>query len=139
MPTWNSRLEDGLMNALTITLSSDAAAWIMKKLQIADNKPELSGLAPGLYYFLDEQRKDEAGRVFEWCPHPFFDIGWDRPETTAANGFIEVEINGMKLFVSLATLDRLRDKHLILGTVEVGYPAPGDKKRTLLREVPREM
>jgi hypothetical protein len=121
------------MSALPFSISSDAAAWIAEKLEMSDNDPELAGLVPGLCFFLDSQSMTEEGQVFEWCPYPHFDIGWDRPEVVVVPGSVEMEVGGRKVVVLPDTLERLKGNCLVLETVEVGFPTPADKKVQLLR------
>src|SRR5262249_46335000 len=95
--------------------------------------PELAGLVPALGFAFNSRSKDQAGRVVEWCPVGFFDIGWYRPEQVASPRFIEVELSGVKFFATSDALGRLARKQLVLEWVEVGYPTPADKKVQLLR------
>jgi hypothetical protein len=126
------------MSSLPFSISPDAAAWIAEKVLTGQNDPDFASLLPGLYFCLDEQYRDEKDRVFEWCPYPFFDIGWEHPENAPAGGYVEIEMQGVKTFSPPDTLERLEGKQLILETVEVGYPTPADVKRQLLRAVPEE-
>jgi hypothetical protein len=127
------------MSTLPFSISPDAAAWIAEKLKMVEKEPAVAGLLPALYFSFNYQNRDEEGRVFEWCPHSFFDIGWFRPETVASHGFVEMEIVGLKVFAPLDTLERLKGKQLVLETVEVGFPRASDKQRQLLRAVPEEL
>jgi hypothetical protein len=125
------------MNSMPLLISPDASRWIVEKLEMAKREqPEYSDLTPTLCFCIDYQNRYEDGQVFEWCPHPFFDIGWYPPDYVATQGFTELEILGRKVFARPDALEALENKQLVLETVEVGYPNPADKKVQLLRAAP---
>jgi hypothetical protein len=126
------------MSMLPFSITPEATAWIVEKLQWAEAEPAVVGLVPALCFALNYQNRDEKGQIVEWCPHSFFDIGWFSPEVVAIEHFLEIYINGLKLFCQAGTLERLQGKQLMLDTVEVGYPIPSDAKRQLLRIAPSE-
>lgn len=121
------------MSEISFSISSEATAHIRQKVQDAQTQPNLTGLLPGLYFFLDQQSKDEEGRVFEWCPYPFFDVCWQSPETAAAEGYVEIEIAGLTLASPRETLRQLEGRQLVVEFVEVGFPTPAAAKRPMLR------
>jgi hypothetical protein len=125
-----------MMSALPFSVSPDAAAWILDKLQNAENEPALVGLRPILYFALNYQSRDHTGQLLAWCPYPFFSIGWVEPETAVAGELIEIEVLGKSIFVAPDTWDRLENAQLILETINVGYPTPADIKMQLLQAVP---
>lgn len=125
------------MNGFSFSASPDAIRWIVETLQTFNKESGFAGLLPTLCFCFNYRTSEKNGRTLEWCPDPYFEIGWYRPETAAAHGFVELEMPGVKFFASPDTLKRLEGKQLILETVEVGYPTPADKKRQLLRAAPR--
>lgn len=126
-------LKGTIMSDLPFAVSAEAAAHIEKKVRLTGTMPELAGLVPALGFAFNSRSKDQAGRVVEWCPVGFFDIGWYRPEHVAGPKFREVELSGLKFFATSDALERLAGKQLVLEWVEVGYPTPADKKVQLLR------
>lgn len=125
------------MSILPLFISTDATNWIMKQLQMGRTSPETADLDPVLFFGFGYELKDKEGRLSEAYTDHFFDIGWYRPETIADNGGIEIDLLGFRYFVFPDTLERLRDKQLILEIVETGYPTPINEKRQLLRAVSR--
>jgi hypothetical protein len=109
----------------------------MEKLQQVEKDPAIAGLVPALCFAFNYQNRDEEGHIFEWCPYPFFDIGWFTPKDAAAQGFVELEIVGLRILAPPDTLERLVDKKLVLEMVEVGFPRPPDKRVKILRSVPK--
>ncbi len=121
------------MNILPFTMSADAAAWIAARLAPPERESELVGLTPCLGYKLNEQLRDEQGRLFEYCAQPFFDVVWYPRDYVIACGFVSTQILGRSLFVLPDTLEQLKGKQLDLVAAEVGYPTPAKRTRQILR------
>ena len=116
------------------SVSPEASSWIIQKLQEAESDPALAGLIPGLYFFLGEEWRDEHDQLVESIQCPFFDICWNTKENAIAEGYMEIEMLGVKLIALPNVLERLQGKQLVLDTIEVKYPTP-DNKRQLLKAV----
>jgi hypothetical protein len=128
-----------MMNGLPLSASADAIKWIVDKLQASEADTGSAGLVPTLCFCFSYQTCDENGLILERYPHPFFDIGWYRPETASAQRFVELAVPGAKVVAPPDTLTRLEGKRLILETVEVGFPNPADKKVQLLKATANEL
>lgn len=124
------------MKPLPLAVSPEAGAFIVEKLQMQDDDPDLAGVLPALYFAFSYQTRDSQDQITEWCPHPFFNIGWHRPEEITKGSFSEIEICGHRLLAEHDALEHLQGRELILETVEVGYPTAGHKKVQLLRAKP---
>jgi hypothetical protein len=126
------------MTTLPFSISPEAVTRIAHLLKIGQESPHCVGLVPVLYFAHDYQKRDQEGRVFERCPSPYFNIGWDHTEKVIAEGCMKTEVLGLPLFIEADALHILEGKELVLQTVEVGYPQPAERTAQLLRVHPDE-
>jgi hypothetical protein len=124
------------MHPRFFSASDEAIHWIIEILRLAKER-RIVDLIPLLCFCLNYQSRDQNGTLFESCRDPHFDVGWYHPDVSDRCLLEELEFGGAKLFAPPDTLERLENKHLVLQTLEVGYPNPSDTKRQHLVAVAR--
>jgi hypothetical protein len=122
------------MTDLPFSITADAAAWIQKIVREGYKTPDLADMNPTLCLAFDHVMWDTESREIKSYPVGLsILIGWDHPETTDDRYFIEMEINGTRVYAPPGVWEMLKGKQIVLETVDLGFPKPSGKVVQLLR------
>jgi hypothetical protein len=112
------------MIALPFSLSPDAVEWVSRTIRHGKARPQLNGFVPFLYRkFQFPARQDDQGKI-EYIYDPCFCIGWYPPEVAAT--LQEIELCGLKVVILDGTLEVLKNKRLVVESVDAGMPGLPD-------------
>jgi hypothetical protein len=126
------------LDAPPFVVSPEAQEQILGVLERIASDSTSPTQVPALFFGFRSMKSDMDGRCFAVQPYPFFALGCYARETVASGGFVEFELAGHTLVAHPETLRRLEGKRLVLETVDVGFPNPGDMQDQILRARPLE-